>query len=146
MALQRAETSTCLHGLKEGDEHRVVIPRRLVDADLLLPDLGDHAVQPPQALQEPRLLRLGAGAEFPHHYVFNHVCLFSFFHSIQNSRPVRHLSAVRVNSPGSLLSVHAGCSSNLRRVNPAPMTALMISLTVYFRYLHLGIRARTRSS
>lgn len=44
-----------------------------------------------------------------------------------------HFLATKVNSPGTLSLVQAGCSSKRSSAKPQPMTELMISLMVYFR-------------
>ena len=49
-----------------------------------------------------------------------------------------HFIATAVNSPGRVLSSHAGCSSKRFRVNPLLMMAFIISLIVYLLYRHLG--------
>ena len=54
-------------------------------------------------------------------------------HSHSTSFPVEYyLHATIVNSPGNFSLSHAGCSSNFLSTKPLPITALIISLTVYF--------------
>ena len=58
----------------------------------------------------------------------------SLLMNFSRNTPVGHsLTPIKVNSPGNLSFVHAGCSSNLFRLIPQFITALIISLTVYFR-------------
>ena len=57
---------------KIADQHGVVVALSHIDGHLAPQKLGNYPLKAPQPLKKAVLLRLGAGAEFPHNDVTDH--------------------------------------------------------------------------
>lgn len=107
---------------------------------------GIFPTEPPFSRHARFIRRLPKGRTIKKPQCFSMLHCGSGCHSFFVKKPVsyghdlyfNYFSANIVNSPGRFPFVHAGCSSNLLIAKPLFITALMISLKLYLRYLHNG--------